>query len=92
MKDLILIMSLCVDVPLAIYFYKKGFVERSNMSKNNKRYFVYMLVVIGITVFMLKTGNYTILASVITSIPAIIAILIISLLGIAMFRFKRPWR
>ena len=92
MTKLFLILSLLVDIPLAIFFYKKGYVERSNMNKKNKKRFAFILVIIVGTAFMWWTGRYLNFASIIAALPAILTILFLFFMGIALYRFKGPWR
>lgn len=92
MTELLLLLSLFVDIPLAIFFYKRAYVERSNMNKTYKWRFAFMVVIIVGTVFMWRTGHYLNFASIIAALPAISTILFLLFMSIALYRFKGPWR
>lgn len=83
------ILFLIIDVAIAFVYFWEGFRVSSNMrSKNQKRFFLVLGVIIAALVAQYLHFQW---AWVIAGIPAIIAVLYFLMLSLSFMLHKGPW-
>lgn len=86
----LLIVSLLIDTIALFYFYREGFVVRSNKSAQYKRRFAMMLGVMAAAGATYGLNPFW--ACLIAGIPAGLTLLVVAFFAVIFLSHKGPWR